>query len=687
MFEMSLWGLFAGLFAAGSWAAASHLFSRIFSGPKPPTANAAVLFKNTLAGALFFIIGAAVGDGGVPSGAIPQMLISGLLGFAIGDALYFASLPLCGVQTTAVVSLTNVPLTVIGAHWLFGDVLDPGSLLGAGLVLAGVLLVLRSGGGGGSFEPKVRRRGVLLATGNALAITVAILSGHEGMQGAGIFSGAGVRLSGGVIGAFLIAITLGAMRRGLGREFAELTKPLRRRQGLRALLIASVIGSVLGLIPYHLALRELSAGVAALVFSTTPLFTLPFARLGVAGARRTTPSLIAGTLLGFFGVGIVLWAQACGVAEDQTVKPNAIEVHSAVEGPLGRYPRVGDMGRVLATQKLGDGEYALITTRLQLENGELSFSAEEEVVQGSGWFVNWADAPAISPAGGLVTWLQKAGSGTYDYHVQYALRQEDGSFEEQGPVHEHAGPGEHGFASLAALGPGRVLALWLDGRLMSEKGPMTLMSRVLYSDGRRGPESLLDGDTCECCPTSLIVLEDGSALAAWRDRSEEGVRDILLARWNADSGWGEPFMVHADNWKYAACPVNGPALARHKDQVALIWYTQDKQEASHLQVCLSSDGGQTFGAARAVDRGNALGQVSACYDKEGRLLVSWLEKTETGGAWVVRRVGDSLGPIQTVAAVSGKRSDGRARLLALSKRWGLVWTDAEAGQLMGAAID
>ncbi|MDP6367989.1 MAG: hypothetical protein QF615_00165, partial [Planctomycetota bacterium] len=99
------------------------------------------------------------------------------------------------------------------------------------------------------------------------------------------------------------------------------------------------------------------------------------------------------------------------------------------------------------------------------------------------------------------------------------------------------------------------------------------------------------------------------------------------------------------------------------------------------------DGGQTFGAARAVDRGNALGQVSACFDREGRLLVSWLEKTEAGGAWVVRRVGDSLGAIQTVGSVSGKRSDGRARLLALSKGWGLVWTDAEMGQLMGAAID
>ncbi|MDE0905133.1 MAG: DMT family transporter [Planctomycetota bacterium] len=693
MLELSFWGLFAGIFSAGSWAVASHLFSRIFAAPDPPSASAAVLFKNVLATVLFFIIGAAIGDGGVPSGAVTQMLISGLLGFAIGDAMYFAALPMCGVQTTAVVSLANVPLTVIGAHWLFGDVMDSGSLVGGGLVLAGVLLVLRSGGGGGSLDPKIRRRGAMIAAVNALAITAAILSGHEGMQGAGVFTGAGMRLTGGVIGAFMLATVLGVISRGspvtgVGREFAELAKPFRRRAGLRALLIASITGSVLGLVPYHLALRELPAGVAALVFSTTPLFTLPFARLGVAGARRTTPSLIIGTLLGFAGVGVVLYAQSCGTAEEPapTVESGAVQVQSAVEGPAGRFPRVADAGRVLATRSLGDGEHALIATRLQLEGDQLSFEEEQSLVEGSDWFVNWADSPAISSAGELVTWLKKAEAGTYDYHVQYALRQEDGEFAEQGPVHEDTGPGEHGFASLATLDQGGVLAVWLDGRLMGDKGPMTLMSRVLYGDGRRGPESVLDGKTCECCPTSLIVLDDGSALVAWRDRSDEGLRDIQLARWSEADGWSEPFSVHKDNWEYPACPVNGPALAVDGEEVALAWYTEDAEGVSRIQVCLSEDGGQSFGPARQIDRGAAKGQISACFDQQGRLLVSWLESTETGGAWVVRTIGSELGSIQTVATVTGKRSDGCARLLALPKGWGLVWTDVEQGRIMGASI-
>jgi hypothetical protein len=525
-----------------------------------------------------------------------------------------------------------------------------------------------------------------LATGNALAITISILSGHEGMQGAGIFSGAAVRLSGGVIGAFLIATVFGVMRRGLGREFAALTKPLRRRQGLRALLIASVIGSVLGLIPYHLALRELSAGVAALVFSTTPLFTLPFARLGVAEARRTTPSLIVGTLLGFVGVGIVLWAQACGGAVAPAASPEAIEVHAPVRGPIARFPRLGQAGRILATRYVGDDEHGLVSSRLEMTEEGLIFAPEEVIVEGGGWFVNWADTPAISPDGGLVTWLQKADSGTYDYHVQYALRQEDGSFAEQGPIHEHTGPGEHGFASLTALDQERVLAVWLDGRLMKEKGPMTLMSRVIAKDGTRGPESVLDGQTCECCPTALITLGDGTALAAWRDRSDEGLRDILLARWTAEAGWGEPFSVHADQWKFLACPVNGPSLVSHGDQVALLWYTEGSNEVSRVNVCLSQDKGVTFSPVQVVDQGSPLGQVSASFDAKGRLLVSWLQRNDAGAAWVVRRVGESQGPIMSVAQVEGKRSDGRARLTAIGEGWALVWTDAVGARLMAAAI-
>lgn len=686
---MSLLGLAGGLFAAGSWAVASHLFSRLFAVPKAPTASAAVLFKNIFAGVIFFLIAWAISDGSVPSGAFWQMVISGALGFAIGDALFFAALPLVGVQTTAVASLANVPLTVIGAHWLFGEQLDPLSLWGGGLVLAGVLLVLRSGGGGGSTDPRLRRRGVWLALANALAISIAILSGHGGMQESGVFSGAAVRLLGGVAGAFGVALLFGIISGRVAGELQTLTRPLHQRRGLRPLLIASFIGSVLGLIPYHLALRELSAGVAALVFSTSPLFALPFARLGVAEARRTTPSMILGTLLGFAGVGVVLLAQSSLAQEgtaggDTPVK--GIEVHAQAEGPAGFYPRLGDEGRVLATRPLGDGEHALIGSQLLLQESKLSFTEAEILVQGSDWFVNWADTPAISPDGGLITWLQKAGKGTYDYHVQFAFRGEDGSFTEQGPIHDHTGPGEHGFASLTGLDGGRALAVWLDGRLMNEKGPMTLMSRVIAADGSRGPESVLDGQTCECCPTSLISLADGGALAAWRDRSDEGMRDILVARWMPKDGWGEPFMVHADNWKYPACPVNGPTMAVHGSQVALVWYTQDSTEKSFIRVALSDDSGKTFGSVRQLDRGHAMGQVSACFDAQGRLLVSWLEKTKTAGAWVVRSVGETLGEVKTVAEVLGRRSDGRARLTALGRGWALVWTDAEGGHLAAAAI-
>ncbi len=53
---------------------------------------------------------------------------------------------------------------------------------------------------------------------------------------------------------------------------------------------------------------------------------------------------------------------------------------------------------------------------------------------------------------------------------------------------------------------------------------------------------------------------------------------------------------------------------------------------------------------------------------------------------MVRRVGESQGPIMSVAQVEGKRSDGRARLTALGDGWALVWTGGEGARLMAAAI-
>src|SRR5919197_741880 len=82
--------------------------------------------------------------------------------------------------------------------------------------------------------------------------------------------------------------------------------------------------------------------------------------------------------------------------------------------------------------------------------------------------------------------------------------------------------------------------------------------------------------------TTAPVITSEGVLAAYRNRSDDEVRDIYVSRL-VQGRWSEPSVVHADNWRIPACPINGPALAANGRNVAIVWYTV-KQDEGHAYV-------------------------------------------------------------------------------------------------------
>lgn len=240
------------------------------------------------------------------------LFASGACGFAIGDMLFFAALPRCGVQVAAMVGLVHVPAAVALGWILHGEQLAPWALVGAATIIAGVALVLtESPRGAEALRPahavRTRRIGVLCAALGAIAQAVAVVTGHDSMQGVDVLGGTLVRISGGIALAFVIAIALGLARPSarVVSELADLVRPWRERSARRGLVLAAVFGSILGLPLFHFALRGLPSGVAAVLIATTPLFTLP---LGLALGERHGVRAVVGAVLGLAGVAVVVSA-------------------------------------------------------------------------------------------------------------------------------------------------------------------------------------------------------------------------------------------------------------------------------------------------------------------------------------------------------------------------------------------
>lgn len=303
---------------------------------------------------------------------------------------------------------------------------------------------------------------------------------------------------------------------------------------------------------------------------------------------------------------------------------------------------------------------------------------------GRDFFVNWADFPSLEPlAGGRLVahWLQRTGKSTYAYGVRIAISADGGR--SWGPTiipHRDSAPQEHGFVALWREGDG-LGAVWLDGRKYEKSGhhaanEMMVMTTTITARGVRGPEVRLDERTCDCCQNAVAMTSSGP-IVAYRDRSPDEIRDIYVTR-RIRGRWTTGVPVHHDNWKIAACPVNGPALAARGKRVALAWFTAARDTA-RVHIAFSDDAGASFQQPVRIDGGKPGGRVDVSLLPDGGALVSWLERT--GGdtaAVLVRRVGrrGELGTTRTVAVSSGARASGFPRMVVAGGDAVFAWTVA-----------
>jgi len=308
------------------------------------------------------------------------------------------------------------------------------------------------------------------------------------------------------------------------------------------------------------------------------------------------------------------------------------------------------------------------------------FSEVTTIAQGTDWFVNWADFPALVQFPNadklLAHWLQKTDDGTYDYDVRISsTNTQSKTWSTSQILHNDGIAAEHGFVSMTTY-QDKLLAVWLDGRNMTKheesdmekdahghghgNGAMTLRSAVIDADNNITQRVELDHQVCECCQTDVAITDKGP-IVVYRN-SDNGIRDIYYTRKIGDD-WTIPKSVYEDNWQISGCPVNGPRVDTRGSQVAITWYSGADQ---NVKTVYSKDNGERFSEPMIVNEGETLGRLDICFISNDEYVVSYLESDDDKAKVMLKKfdMADGSSKVDTVGETSSARASGFPRMAA-----------------------
>lgn len=289
----------AALAAALCWAVGSHLFGRIGKGGEVPP-GALNLGKCSTALVMFAATGLAASGRPIPavsSPALQWLVLSGVVGLALGDSAYFGAMAMLGVRRALLLLSTAPAFAAVGGAIFLGEALRVRDLAAIAAVMIGVAVVVNeqsARSSGLALTPRATAIGVLYGLGSGLGQAAgSLMTRHAMAGGTSALDAAIVRLLAGVVAMLTLATATGAL--------VPWTRTLARPRLLGAIGGSAFVGTYVGIWLSQVAIgRASSTAVASTLLATSPIFALPIGRW--FESERITARALGGTVLAVTGL-------------------------------------------------------------------------------------------------------------------------------------------------------------------------------------------------------------------------------------------------------------------------------------------------------------------------------------------------------------------------------------------------
>lgn len=226
------------------------------------------------------------------------LVLSGVIGFAISDALLFRALLHLGAHRTSLL-MALIPVTSALLAWVaLGEQLTAIQAAAALVTVGGIASVVSARASDREAASSDRRTsfGILCALGAVVAQSLRYILSKQGMSGGfPILSTNVMQILAATVAVWVMAAFRGTIRGSLA--------PLRDRTAILSTIGGAFTGPFLGVSFSLVALYAAPVGIASTLMALTPVFLLPTSRF--AFKERITLRAAIGTALAVGGVAIL----------------------------------------------------------------------------------------------------------------------------------------------------------------------------------------------------------------------------------------------------------------------------------------------------------------------------------------------------------------------------------------------
>lgn len=300
-------GLIAATTASLFWACSVVMHRRVGRVLPPVRLNTIkVIYASTILGMVVLVQKHyGVEPWSMPNGMLALMALSGVIGIAIGDTMFYAGLNRMGARRVLMVYTVNPVITLLVAWALLDERLNWVQLLGIAVTCGGVSWVIAERNHAKS-DGHVDLPGVLFGLGAATCQSIGYLMSHYLLKHEGYdmtpVASAFLRLLA-CIPVLVAFLWLDRKLKDPGGQAHNHPAMPTRRQTITLFLIAVTLGTVGGIWLMQVSAKYAEkSGVASTLLSITPLFVLPItAGLGEHISRRA----VVGALIAIAGVAML----------------------------------------------------------------------------------------------------------------------------------------------------------------------------------------------------------------------------------------------------------------------------------------------------------------------------------------------------------------------------------------------